>query len=63
MNNSEKIEDALNWLRIVLIAVLLAVIVLMEMIERRQRVVYMIETGEAMPTRVDTVYYYNIKNK
>ncbi len=53
----------LNWIRIVLIAVLLAVIVLMEMIERRRRVVYFIEPGEAMPTRVDTVYYYNLKNK
>lgn len=53
----------LNWLRIVLIAVLLAVIVLMEMIERRRRVVYFIEPGEVTPTRVDTVYYYNIKNK
>ena len=61
MNNSEKIENALNWIRIVLIAVLLAVIVLMEMIERRRRVVYFIEPGEATPTRVDTVYYYNIK--
>lgn len=59
--NSEKVEDMLNWLRIVLIAVLLAVIVLMEMIERRHRVVYRIEQGEATPTRVDTVYYYNIK--
>ena len=61
--NSEKVENALNWVRIVLIAVLLAVIVLMEMIEMRYRVVYFIEPGEAMPTRVDTVYYYNIKNK
>lgn len=61
--NSEKVEDALNWVRIVLIAVLLAVIVLMEMIERRHRVVYWIQPGDTMPTRVDTVYYYNIKNK
>ena len=59
--NSEKVENALNWVRIVLIAVLLAVIVLMEMIEMRYRVVYFIEPGEAMPTRVDTVYYYKIK--
>lgn len=61
MNNSEKIEDALNWIRIVLIAAILMVIVLMEMIERRRRVVYLIKPGEAMPTRVDTVYYYKIK--
>lgn len=59
--NSEKIENILNWIRIVVIAVLLFVIILMEMTERRRRVVYMIEPGEAMPTRVDTVYYYKIK--
>lgn len=59
--NSEKIENILNWIRIVVIAVLLFVIILMEMTERRRRVEYMIEPGEAMPTRVDTVYYYKIK--
>lgn len=59
--NSEKVENMLNWIRIVLIAAILMVIVLMEMIERRRRVVYFIEPGEEMPTRVDTVYYYKIK--
>lgn len=59
--NSEKVETVLNWVRVVLLAVMLSVIVLMEMTERRYRVVYLIEPGKQEASRIDTIYFLTIK--
>lgn len=59
--NSEKVEAVLNWVRVVLLAVILLVIMLMEITEMRYRVVYLIEPGKQEASRIDTIYYLTIK--